>query len=125
MSLLAEVPLNFTKPLDNVEALPGESVTLSMELSHSGLDVTWLKDQVPLSLADGRYQTVSQDCTYQLSIANVTVDDVGEYTVRVGELQSTAVLRVDGERPALRCALRCGVFFVQGIARVLSVLLVN
>lgn len=69
---------------------------LTCELSKPGEEVTWLKNNVPLSIGDGRYQTVNQDTTYQLIIPNVTVDDSGQYTVQAGELQSTAQLTVFG-----------------------------
>ena len=73
-----------------------ETVVLTCELSKPGEEVTWLKNNVPLSIGDGRYETVNQDTSYQLIIPNVTVDDSGQYTVQAGELQSTAQLTVFG-----------------------------
>ena len=78
------------------EATVGETVTLSTDISKPGMEVTWLKNNQPLSLAGGRFQTVNQDCIYKLIIQDVTIDDNGEYTVEVGELQSTAQLTVFG-----------------------------
>ena len=81
----------------NLEALPGESVTIIAELPESGLEVTWLKDNVPLSTIEGKYETVHKDCSYQLIIPDVTVEDGGEYQVQGGENESTVLLTVNGE----------------------------
>lgn len=90
------MPLHFTSALENTEAMAQETVVLSCELSKPGEEVTWLKNNVPLSMTDDRYETVNQDTTYQLIIPSVTKDDSGEYTVQAGELQSTAQLTVLG-----------------------------
>ena len=76
------------------EATVGETVTLSTDIFKPGMEVTWLKNNQPLSLTGGRFQTVNQDCTYKLIIPDVTIDDNGEYIVEVGQLQSTAQLTV-------------------------------
>ena len=82
--------------MDNTEAIAQETVVLACELSKPGEEVIWLKNNVPLSLSDGRYETINQDCSYQLIIPNVTLDDSGEYTVQAGDLQSTGQLTVYG-----------------------------
>ena len=82
---------------ENAEAIPGETVTLMTELPETGLEVTWLKDNVPLSMTGGKYETVNKDCSYQLVIADVTVEDGGQYEVQGGEYQSTVLLTVNGE----------------------------
>ena len=69
---------------------------MTCELSKPGQKVTWMTDNFPLSLSDGRYEIVYQDCTYQLIIPDVTPDDSGAYTVQAGEVQSTAQLTVFG-----------------------------
>ena len=73
-----------------------ETVVLACELSKPDEEVIWLKDNVPLSLGDSRYEVVNQDCSSQLIIADVTLDDSGKYTVQAGQLQSTATLTVNG-----------------------------
>ena len=93
---LTDIPLSFTSQLGNKEAIAGETVTLTTDLSKPDMPVIWLKNNQPLSLAGGRFQTVNQDCTHQLIIPDVTKNDSGEYTVEVGELQSTAQLTVFG-----------------------------
>lgn len=87
----------FTEVQANVEALPGESVTLMADLPEAGLDVTWLKDNTPLSVADGKYQTINQDNSYQLVIPDVKVEDGGEYKIQGRGYESTVPLTVHGE----------------------------
>ena len=79
-----------------MEALPGETVTLITELPEAGLDVVWLKDNVQLSITDGKYEMANQDTTYELIVADVTVEDRGEYKVQGGEHESTISLTVKG-----------------------------
>ena len=73
-----------------------ETVTLTCQMTKPGVNITWLKDSKPLSLTDERYEMINQDCSYQLVIPKVTINDSAEYTVKVGELQSTAILIVNG-----------------------------
>ncbi len=91
------VPLCFTSHLHNTEALAGESVDLFCEMSQIGVELTWLKDNQPLSMAGGRYHIINQDFMYHLVMPSVTPDDSGVYTVQAGDLQSTAVLSVEGQ----------------------------
>ena len=71
-------------------------MTLITELPESGLDVTWLKDNVPLSIGDGKYETISKDCSYELVIPDVKVEDGGEYKVQGGGYESSVLLNVNG-----------------------------
>lgn len=88
--------MNFTSHLGDVESTLGETVTLTSELSKPGLEVEWLKNNELLSLGDSKYETVNQDCTYQLVIPNVTEEDSGAYTVSAGDVQSTAAVVIRG-----------------------------
>ena len=76
--------------------MPGETVTLITELPEPGLEVTWLKDNVPLSVTDGKYETVNNDCSYEITIPDVKVEDGGEYRVEGGGYESTVALTVRG-----------------------------
>ncbi len=78
------------------EATTGETVALSSDLPELGLEVTWLKDNVPLSIGEGRYETVNQDCSYHLVIPNATSEDEGIYTVQGGGYEASVRLIVDG-----------------------------
>ncbi len=80
-----------------MEAMPGETVTLSTELPESELEVTWLKDNVPLSIADDKFETANKDCSYQLVVPDVTVEDSGVYTVQGGGYESSIPVTVIGK----------------------------
>ena len=88
----------FTNKQENVDAFPGETVKLITELPESGLEVTWLKDNVPLSTIDGKYETINKDCSYQLLVADVTTEDSGSYAIQGGGFESKVSLSVLGKR---------------------------
>ena len=71
-------------------------MALITELPEPGLEVTWLKDNVPLSMSDGKYETTNRDCSYELVIPDVTIDDGGEYKVQGGGYESSVSLTVTG-----------------------------
>ena len=71
-------------------------MTLITELPESELEVTWFKDSVPLSMTDGKYETVNKDCSYELVIPDVTVEDGGEYKVQGGGYEASIALTVTG-----------------------------
>ena len=73
-----------------------ETVILSCELSKPGQEVTWLRNDVPLSLSDERFEIVNKDCSYQLHIGTVTQEDEGDYQIRIGDLECTAKVIVTG-----------------------------
>ena len=76
--------------------MPGETETLITELPKAGLEVTWMKDNVPLSITDEKYETINQDTSFQLVILDVTSEDGGEYKVQGGGFESTVALSVQG-----------------------------
>ena len=71
-------------------------MTLITELPESGMDVTWLKDNVPLSLSDGKYETINQDTSYQLLIPSVSVEDSGECKMQGDGHETTVSVTVQG-----------------------------
>ena len=73
-----------------------ETLTLSCELSKPGQEVTWLRNNIPLSLNDERFEIVNKDCSYQLQIGKVTREDEGHYQLRIGDLECTAKVTVTG-----------------------------
>ena len=89
-------PLLFTKLLEDRHTVGGETVEFSCQMTQSGIEVTWSKDNHPLALAEGRYKMINKECSYQLIVPSVTVKDMGEYTIAAKDLQSTAILTVHG-----------------------------
>ena len=91
-----DFPLSFTTLLENKETIIDETVEFTCEMSQPGVEVVWLKNHQPLSVTDDRYEIINHDCSYQLIISNVTTEHSGEYTIAAREIQSTAVLTVNG-----------------------------
>ena len=89
-------PLKFTSLLENKDAFVDETVEFSCETTRAGIEVVWLKNNRPLTITEGKYQIVNRDCSYQLIIPSVTLDDSGEYSVQIDDLKSTAILTVTG-----------------------------
>ena len=87
---------HLTEEQNNIAALPGETVTIITELPEEGLDVVWLKDNVPLSMIDAKYKTMNKDYSYQLVIPDVTVEDSADYKLQGGEYESRVSLTVNG-----------------------------
>ena len=74
-----------TDEVESLEAATGKTVTLMAELPEEGIDVTWLKDNVPLSMSDGKYETINKDTSYELVIPDGTMEDGGEYMLQGGD----------------------------------------
>ena len=96
LNILWGLSEQFTEIQNNVEVLLGETAKMITELPEAGLDVVWLKDNVPLSMTGEKYEIANQDTTYELIVADVTVEDGGEYKVQGGEHESTISLTVKG-----------------------------
>ena len=87
----------FVTPIENVQSWEKETIILECELSQPGVEVIWCKGNIALSLSEGRFQTVNKDCSYQLVIPTVTVEDSGTYTVQAGEVASSADVVIHGQ----------------------------
>lgn len=94
--LLHDFSEQLTRIQNNVEALPGETVTLITEHPGAELDVTWFKDNIPLFLTDGKCQTVNQDSSNQSLLPEITAADEGDYLVQAGGYESKITLTVPG-----------------------------
>ena len=97
LNILWGLSEQFTEIQNNVEALPGETATMITELPKTGLDTVCLKDNVPVSITGEKYETANQDTAYELIVADVAVEDGGEYKVQGGEHESTISLTVKGQ----------------------------
>ena len=59
--------------------------------------VTWYKEGKPISPSDKHYKINDEDCTYKLVILDCTQDDQCQYTMKCGDLSTTAKLTVEGK----------------------------
>ena len=59
--------------------------------------VTWYKEGKQISPSDKHYKISDEDCTYKLVILDCTQDDQCQYTMKCGDLSTTAKLTVEGK----------------------------
>ena len=91
----AEIPVEFTVPLQDTTVKEHASVTLECQVSKSDAKVIWLQHGVELQPGP-KYDTIDDGVVHKLVIHDVTPEDVTDYTVRVGERTSTATVSVEG-----------------------------
>jgi len=95
--LAAERPVQLVEPLKAARAPEHGKATLSCRLSKPNKKVTWFKNGVELSPAEAaRYSIVGADCEYTLTIDDCSLDDTAEYSMRCGDIETSATLTVDG-----------------------------
>ena len=93
--VFVETPVKITKKLTKQVVAEGQPAKLSCKLSKPGQVVTWYKNGTKLS-AKNYYQT-SDGTEYVLSIPECKLDDSAEYTIKAGDIESSAQLIVNGE----------------------------
>jgi hypothetical protein len=59
-------------------------------------DVCWFKDDEQLSEDDSRVQFVNDGKIQSIIIKNAKLSDIGNYTIKVKDVDSTASLKVKG-----------------------------
>ena len=64
--------------------------------------VTWYKAGKQISPSDKHYKISDEDCTYKLVILDCTQDDQCQYTMKCGDLSTTAKLTVEGKLHFIR-----------------------
>ncbi|XP_035503877.2 obscurin isoform X2 [Scophthalmus maximus] len=91
------VPPSFKLPLVNQEVTEGNSVVLHCELDKPAPSVEWRRGGQPLMIGD-KYQMRKKDLQVEMKIADLSLDDAGDYTCMCGEQRTTARILVN-ERP--------------------------
>ncbi|KAK2492721.1 hypothetical protein MC885_013414, partial [Smutsia gigantea] len=93
--LVTELPVRFSRPLQDVVATEKDKVTLECELSRPNVDVHWLKDGVELRVGK-TVGMVAQDTCRRLIIYCCELGDQGLYVCDAHDAQSSASLKVQG-----------------------------
>ncbi|XP_057346834.1 obscurin isoform X16 [Manis pentadactyla] len=93
--LVTELPVRFSRPLQDVVAMEKDKVTLECELSRPNVDVHWLKDGVELRVGK-TLGMVAQDTCRRLIIYHCELGDQGLYVCDAHDAQSSASLKVQG-----------------------------
>lgn len=87
--------MTFKQKLKNQEAVEEGYVTLRCELSKSGVPVEWRRDAQLLKEGE-KYQMKQEGRVAELIIGNLTLTDAGEYNCLVGNVETSADVKVRG-----------------------------
>uniref|UniRef100_A0A2I3GZR0 non-specific serine/threonine protein kinase n=1 Tax=Nomascus leucogenys TaxID=61853 RepID=A0A2I3GZR0_NOMLE len=94
--VVTELPVSFSRPLQDVVTTEKEKVTLECELSRPNVDVRWLKDGVELR-AGKTMAIAAQGACRSLTIYRCEFADQGVYVCDARDAQSSASVKVQGE----------------------------
>ena len=90
--------LRIISELQNQEVNEDEPVLFSCTVSEEGHKATWFKAQKEIGDTGDKYLMESEGDTFSLTIPKSTVSDSAEYTIRIGDAESSGSLVVNGER---------------------------
>ncbi|XP_024208150.2 obscurin isoform X39 [Pan troglodytes] len=93
--VVTELPVSFSRPLQDVVTTEKEKVTLECELSRPNVDVRWLKDGVELR-AGKTMAIAAQGACRSLTIYRCEFADQGVYVCDAHDAQSSASVKVQG-----------------------------
>ncbi|XP_037625804.1 obscurin isoform X2 [Sebastes umbrosus] len=92
-----DLPPSFKMPLVSQEVTEGNSVVLRCELNKPAPSVEWRRGEELLKNGD-KYQMRKKDLQVEMKIADLSLDDTGDYTCICGEKSTKAKITVN-ERP--------------------------
>nr|XP_025844503.1 obscurin [Vulpes vulpes] len=95
--VVTELPVRFSRPLQDIVATEKDMVTLECELSRPNVDVRWLKDGVELRVGK-TVGMVAQGACRSLIIYRCELGDQGVYVCDARDTQSSASLKVQGRK---------------------------
>jgi hypothetical protein len=100
-SCVVKVLDNIAKGLSNQSCTEGDEVKFECLFNKEvkSENVIWYKDGVKVDHGDdkGRFQIISDGKTQTLVIKNAKLDDIGNYEIKIGNLKSSATLKVKGK----------------------------
>ena len=82
--------------MSDTTAEESETVHLSCEVNKPDVTVDWLLNKEMLAPSE-KFDMIQDGVTHTLTIADVTPDDSGTYTARVGGNETSAFLTVKGK----------------------------
>jgi len=73
------------------------TIVLQAEVSKPNVSGIWYKDDLEiLPEVDKKYVPSVSETVHSLTIHDVSLEDIAEYTLEIGEESTTAVLKVEG-----------------------------
>lgn len=90
------VPIVFLSPLCDItlERFGGKA-TFECEVSKPGLKAEWLKNERPIKRSD-KYDVSVTSGHHQLTVCDVSAEDIAQYTIRCEGAETSAKLKVNG-----------------------------
>jgi hypothetical protein len=96
----AKVLLNIEKGLSDQKCIEGDNVKFELKLNKDVMkeNIMWYKDGIILKDGDDndRFKIISDNKILSLLINNTNLDDIGTYEVKLGNIKSSANLKVKG-----------------------------
>ena len=92
---LTEAPVEFIRPLKEVQVTEKESATLECEVSKPDLVAKWFLDDQEITGSD-RVELVVYSTIHQLIIHSANLEDEGKYSIMVEGKKCVTTLLVDG-----------------------------
>lgn len=89
--------VKFITSLNSVVSEEGKEAVFKCTVSPSDAVVTWLRNGVKIE-ASKKYVISQQGANHSLTVAELTLEDAAEITASAEGVESTANLRVRGER---------------------------
>ena len=102
--IILESGVTFVMPIEQQETYEHEQVTFLCKLSKPN-PVTWYKDDQEVKSGDEAFIMASDGDKYTLTIPSPTLGDAAEYTVKCGDMESSARLIVYGKKTVQNCGL--------------------
>ena len=102
--IILESGVAFVMPIEQQETYENEEVTFVCKLSKPN-PVTWYKDDQEVKPGDDAFIMASDGDKYTLTIPSPTLGDAAEYTVKCGDMESSAKLIVYGKKTVQICGL--------------------
>ncbi len=93
--IILEKPVEIVKKMENQECIEKKDVFMSCLLSKENLAVKWYKND-ELIEQDNKFKFIQDGKKYKLNISEVALTDAAEYKLKYEELESTAILTVEG-----------------------------
>lgn len=92
----AEEPVEFTRKLRDIEVTEKETAVFKCEMSKPDLEAIWLHNGQSVSVEDG-FDIKIEKTIHSLVLEDVSVEDAGIYSIKVGDKISEGRLSVKGK----------------------------